>query len=88
MSEKKYDNTNGGAIFPNDRKDKETHPDFRGSIDIEGKQFWIKGWKKVAKSGVKYLSLSVNPKEEKSPAQKVESYATPMNEPEYEKDPF
>ena len=22
----KYDNTNGGALFPNDRKDKPTHP--------------------------------------------------------------
>ena len=39
----KYDNTNGGALFPNDKKEKESHPDFRGNIDIEGKEFWIKG---------------------------------------------
>jgi uncharacterized protein (DUF736 family) len=61
MSE--YDNTNGGALFPNDKKEKETHPDFRGSINVEGTEYWIKGWKKIAKSGMKFLSIAVNPKE-------------------------
>ena len=63
--EKKYDNTNGGALFPNDRKEKETHPDLRGSINVNGIDYWIKAWKKEAKSGVKFLSLAVNAKEEK-----------------------
>ena len=58
-----YDNTNRGRLFKNDRKEKETHPDLRGSINIEGKDYWIKAWKKDAKSGVKFLSLAVNPKE-------------------------
>lgn len=64
MADKKYDNTNGGALFPNDRKEKETHPDLRGSINVNGVDYWIKAWKKDAKSGVKFLSLAVNPKEE------------------------
>jgi|TARA_R110002020_G_scaffold231146_2_gene442243 uncharacterized protein (DUF736 family) len=59
----KYDNTNGGALFPNDKKEKESHPDFRGNIDIEGKEFWIKGWKKTSKSGMKFLSLAVTAKD-------------------------
>lgn len=63
--EKKYDNTNGGALFPNDRKEKDTHPDLRGSINVNGVDYWIKAWKKDAKSGVKFLSLAINPKEEK-----------------------
>ena len=62
--EKKYDNTNGGALFPNDRKEKDTHPDLRGSINVGGVDYWIKAWKKDAKSGVKFLSLAVNPKDE------------------------
>jgi uncharacterized protein (DUF736 family) len=52
------------ALFPNDKKEKETHPDFRGNIDIEGKEYWIKGWKKTSKSGLKFLSLAVTAKEE------------------------
>jgi uncharacterized protein (DUF736 family) len=78
MSDKKYDNTNGGALFPNDRKEKDTHPDFRGTINVGGTEYWIKGWKKVGKSGVKYMSLAVNEKEA--------AQAAPT--PAYEEDPF
>jgi hypothetical protein len=47
------------------------HPDksdFNGQIDVEcahcGKQtgFWMNGWRKVTKTGGKYLSLSLRPK--------------------------
>lgn len=78
MSDKKYDNTNGGALFPNDRKEKDTHPDFRGTLNVAGTEYWIKGWKKVGKSGVKYMSLAINEKEA------VKSAPTPA----YEEDPF
>ena len=46
-----YDNTNSGALFKNDEKD-ETHPnwpDYNGSIDVEGNEYWIKAWLKTAK---------------------------------------
>ena len=62
-----YDNTNGGALFPNDRKEKDTHPDFRGNINVDGNEYWIKGWKKISKSGMKFLSVALNPKEESAP---------------------
>lgn len=73
MADKEYDNTNRGALFTNDRKEKETHPDFTGSINVDGKEFWIKGWKKTSKKGAKFLSLSVDPKEDQpKPAQSDE----------------
>ena len=65
MADKQYDNTNGGALFPNDKKEKESQPDFRGNIDVEGKEYWIKGWKKTSKSGMKFLSLALTAKEAK-----------------------
>ena len=68
MAEKTYDNTNGGALFPNDRKEKETHPDFRGNINVDGKEYWIKGWKKSSKEGMRFVSLSVTAKEAKTSA--------------------
>jgi hypothetical protein len=31
-----FDNTNRGALFRNDAKTEETHPDYRGSINVGG----------------------------------------------------
>lgn len=58
-----YDNTNRGSLFKNDRKEKETHPDLKGSVNIDGKEYWLSGWSKVTSKGDKMLSLSVTPKE-------------------------
>ena len=67
MAQKEYDNTNGGAIFPNDKKQKDSHPDYRGNINVEGTEYWLKGWKKTSKTGMKFLSLSLPKKEEQAP---------------------
>jgi len=60
-----YDNTNRGAFWKNDRREKDTHPHFKGSINIEGKEYWLSGWKKAddAKENAPLVSLSVQPKE-------------------------
>ena len=57
-----YDNTNRGVLFPNDRKETDKHPDFKGSINVEGREYWLSGWKKQGKKGP-LVSLSVQPKE-------------------------
>lgn len=70
MSE--YSNVNTGALFKNDRKQSERHPDYRGSINVGGQEFWISSWLKTSKSGTKFMSLSVSPKEDQpvaAPAQ-------------------
>ena len=61
---KEYDNTNSGALFKNDKKEKDSHPDYRGSINVDGTEYWISAWIKEGKSG-KFMSLSVQPKEDK-----------------------
>jgi hypothetical protein len=53
---------NTGALFRNDRKSSDTDRDYAGTLNVEGTEFWISGWLKEAKSGQKYLSLSVKPK--------------------------
>ena len=59
-----YDNTNRGALFKNDKKEKDTHPDYKGSINVDGKEFWLSSWIKESKSGTKFMSLSISPKDE------------------------
>ena len=39
-----YDNTNRGSLFKNDRKELDNHPDYNGSINIDGKDYWLNGW--------------------------------------------
>ena len=53
-----YDNTNRGQLWPNDRKEKDTHPDFKGSVNVEGVEYWVSGWKRKADANPKAPSLS------------------------------
>ena len=55
---------NSGVLFRSDKKESEKHPDYRGSIVVDGKDYWISGWSKVSKGGQKFLSLSVRKKED------------------------
>ena len=64
ISVAEHDNTNTGTFFVNDRKEKPNQPDYNGKIDVEGKTYYLKGWKKVAKSGLSFMSLAVNPADE------------------------
>jgi hypothetical protein len=57
-----FDNTDQGALFRNDDKTQEQHPDYRGSINVGGVDHWLSAWIKTSKKGTKYMSLSVKPK--------------------------
>ena len=61
-----YDNTNRGAIWKNDDKQGDTHPDFKGSLNVNGTEFWVSAWKRKADANPKApaLSFSIKPKEE------------------------
>ena len=48
-----------GALFVNDKDGVESRPDYSGDVTVNGQTFKLKGWKKTAKTGKPYLSLSV-----------------------------
>lgn len=59
-----YDNTNTGIVSKNDRKEQDTHPDIRGSINVEGVEYWLDGWRKERKDGSgSFYSLRVKRKD-------------------------
>ena len=62
--EKEFDNTNKGSLHTNLKKAKEKDPDLTGSLNIDGKEYWLSGWKYISKAGSPYLSLSTRPKDE------------------------
>ena len=64
MSE--YDNTNSGAIFANDKGDNDKRPDRKGSLNVEGTEYWISGWIRKDKAGKPYMSLKVERKDKNS----------------------
>jgi hypothetical protein len=66
-----YDNTNSGALFRNEDKAGENSRDYSGTLNVDGREFWVSGLVKVSKKGTKYLSLSLKPKTEQKPAERV-----------------
>lgn len=55
---------NSGSIFKNDRKEKDTHPDGKGSCVIDGVEYWVSSWNKTSAKGVQFRSLSFQRKEQ------------------------
>ncbi len=62
-----HDNTNKGIIAKNDRKSQDSHPDITGSINVDGREYFINGWRKTRNSdGAPFYSLAVKPKAERA----------------------
>ena len=54
---------NSGSLFKNERKEKDTHADYRGECLIDGQAFYMDAWLKTAESGRKWMSFSFKPKQ-------------------------
>ena len=50
---------NSGAIFKNDRKTADNQPDYRGKINVDGKEWEISLWVKESQAGSKYFSAAI-----------------------------
>lgn len=59
-------NDGNGLISRNKRKEKDTHPDLKGSATIDGAEYWVSGWNKSNQYGP-FISLSFEKKQEQKP---------------------
>lgn len=62
MMSGQYDNTNRGALFTNDKQGNDKRPDLGGSINVDGRDYWISGWYKTGAKG-DFVSLSIKAKD-------------------------
>ena len=49
---------NTGAIFKNDNKKADNHPDYKGKVNVNGKEMEVALWLKTSAKGVKFMSAS------------------------------
>lgn len=61
-----YDNTNSGALFKNNRRQKDTHPEFTGKLNVGGVDYYLNGWRKTPEGKEAFISLSVKRVEPKT----------------------
>jgi hypothetical protein len=71
---------NSGALFNNDKREKETHPHYQGKATINGVEYYVSSWIKEGKNG-KFQSLSFKPVQEQAKPQE-----RPNGRPNYGKE--
>ena len=70
-----YDNTNTGMMMRNSNRETERHPEFTGSLNVDGVDYWLSAWVNTGKEGSKiegqkYFSIKITLKEAKGTAKK------------------
>lgn len=81
-----YDNTNRGAIWKNERKESDKHPDFTGKLDVNGVSYRVAAWKRQPGASLKApaLSFRVEPEDQRQNYQKPD-YQKPV-QPDFDDD--
>ena len=51
---------NTGAIFKNNYKKADNHPDYKGKMNVDGKDKEVALWVRESKEGLKYFSVAVS----------------------------
>jgi hypothetical protein len=62
------------SLFKNDRKEKDTHPDYKGDgLALDGTPIWVSAWIKKGAKG-SFMSCSIQAKEAKPKTELTQSY--------------
>jgi uncharacterized protein (DUF736 family) len=55
---------NTRSLFKNDKRETEKHPSHTGTLNVEGREYWLSAWVNEAKSGKKYFSIKLKAKDD------------------------
>lgn len=67
---------NTGSLFKNDKKESETHPDYKGSAKINNEEYWMSSWINKSADGKTYMSFKFKIKDVQ-PSVQAEAKITP-----------
>lgn len=70
---------NSGVLFKNDSRDNEKKPHYKGSIVVNGVDYWLSAWIKDGKSG-KFMGLAVSPKDAQQAPKKASNSIADMDD--------
>jgi hypothetical protein len=72
-----YDNNNRGSIWKNEDRKSDTHPQFKGSAEVNGVEYWVSGWLRKADANPKApaMSFSFTAKEQQSAPKPAQAQA-------------
>jgi hypothetical protein len=62
-----FDRTNTFVLFVNDKGDNDKRPDRTGTLNVDGKEYFLDGWIKQGSKGP-FLSGKIKPKDGAKPA--------------------
>jgi hypothetical protein len=79
---------NSANLFLNDKGENPARPDFSGEANVDGVIYRVSLWKKTAKSGKTYLSLSFQKKDSAPPAKAARPAAKAVNDEPFHDDPL
>jgi hypothetical protein len=63
-----FDNSNSGVLFKNDNKQSDKHADYRGEVNAAGVDYWLNGYVRTSKKGVKFIAFKLKPKQQEAAA--------------------
>jgi hypothetical protein len=69
-----------GALFRNQRKQLPAHPDYTGSLKVDGRDYTIGGWLQTSKAGTKYMRLTLKEKPEETATRPVSDKSADLDD--------
>lgn len=70
---------NSGVLFKSDKKGNDRAPDYKGSMMVNGTDYWLSAWIKEGKNG-KFMGLALSPKDDQPPAKSTPRPSKQMDE--------
>ena len=58
-----YDNNMRGALWKNEKREKDTHPQLQGQAEVDGVEYWVSGWTSKEGGNKPLVSLSFKRKD-------------------------